>query len=310
MGPRHLRRSSRRTLGGARPSKPSSSARARRRRRRGDLGCRRPGPRRPQRRRRRRGGPRRALVPDHRTTPRLALLLKSGNFGTEDLLVRAMRGADRDRATRRRAAATQIVELGASLFTRTLTFGRTGNLSVRTGRQRSWSRRPASASGASTPTQLSVIDLAGQPRRRGQAVQGGVPARGRLPGPTRRRRGRPPAQHPRRRRLLPGRRRPDDVLPPLTAYYVMRVGRLPLLPYHAPGDDSLEPLAETDRRRPPRVPAGQPRPRRRGADLASAADAVEELEETARLFLLLRGHADPTPDRPTRSRTCDRRYPS
>ena len=30
---------------------------------------------------------------------------------------------------------------------------------------------------------------------------------------------------------------PDDVLPPLTAYYVMRVGRLPLLPYHAPGDD-------------------------------------------------------------------------
>ena len=41
---------------------------------------------------------------------------------------------------------------------------------------------------------------------------------------------------------------PDDVLPPLTAYYVMRVGRLPLLPYHAPGDASLEALAEHERR--------------------------------------------------------------
>ena len=29
---------------------------------------------------------------------------------------------------------------------------------------------------------------------------------------------------------------PDDVLPPLTAYYVMRIGRLPLVPYFPPGD--------------------------------------------------------------------------
>ena len=31
----------------------------------------------------------------------------------------------------------------------------------------------------------------------------------------------------------------DDVLPPLTAYYVMRIGTLPLVPYHAPGDTQL-----------------------------------------------------------------------
>ena len=32
---------------------------------------------------------------------------------------------------------------------------------------------------------------------------------------------------------------PDDVLPPLTAYYVMRVGRLPMAPYFPPGDAAL-----------------------------------------------------------------------
>ena len=52
---------------------------------------------------------------------------------------------------------------------------------------------------------------------------------------------------------------PADVLPPLTAYYVMRVGKLPLLPYHAPGDTSLEALAETTAQHSRLLPAGQPR---------------------------------------------------
>lgn len=37
---------------------------------------------------------------------------------------------------------------------------------------------------------------------------------------------------------------PRDALPPLTAYFAMRVGRLPLLPYFAPGDQGLEWTAE------------------------------------------------------------------
>nr|WP_306664885.1 class II aldolase/adducin family protein [Streptomyces sp. Rer75] len=41
---------------------------------------------------------------------------------------------------------------------------------------------------------------------------------------------------------------PANALPPLTAYYAMRVGTLPLLPYHAPGDTALEPLAEATAR--------------------------------------------------------------
>jgi len=83
---------------------------------------------------------------------------------------------------------------------------------------------------------------------------------------------------------------PDDVLPPLTAYYVMRVGTLPLLPYHAPGDAALEPLAEQVAARHPAFLLANHGPVVAGADLAAAADAIEELEETARLFLLLRGH--------------------
>jgi len=81
------------------------------------------------------------------------------------------------------------------------------------------------------------------------------------------------------------------VLPPLTAYYVMRVGTLPLVGYHAPGDATLEPLAEEVARRSHAFLLANHGPVVAGKDLAAAADAVEELEETARLFLLLRGHA-------------------
>lgn len=80
---------------------------------------------------------------------------------------------------------------------------------------------------------------------------------------------------------------PHDVLPPLTAYYVMRVGRLPLVPYHAPGDQSLGELAERTARGSHAMLLANHGPVVSGADLASAADAVEELEETARLHLLL-----------------------
>ena len=71
----------------------------------------------------------------------------------------------------------------------------------------------------------------------------------------------------------------------------MRVGRLPLLPYHAPGDPTLEPLAEETAGRHHAFLLANHGPVVAGADLAAAADAIEELEETARLFLLLQGHA-------------------
>ena len=83
---------------------------------------------------------------------------------------------------------------------------------------------------------------------------------------------------------------PANVLPPLTPYYALRVGTLPLLPYHAPGDATLEPLAETTARDHRAILLANHGPVVAGATLEQATDAIAELEETAKLHLLLRGH--------------------
>lgn len=80
----------------------------------------------------------------------------------------------------------------------------------------------------------------------------------------------------------------EDVLPPVTAYYVMRVGALPLIPYHPPGDLDL---AEAVRKRAGKhhaVLLANHGPVVAGDSLEAAVNAIEELEETAKLFLLLR----------------------
>jgi len=81
-----------------------------------------------------------------------------------------------------------------------------------------------------------------------------------------------------------------DVLPPITAYYVMRVGRLPLVPFFLPGDralaDAVRALAATHHA----VLLANHGPVVAGSTLANAVYAIEELEETAKLHLLLHGH--------------------
>jgi ribulose-5-phosphate 4-epimerase/fuculose-1-phosphate aldolase len=61
-------------------------------------------------------------------------------------------------------------------------------------------------------------------------------------------------------------------------------------PYHAPGDSALGPLAERTAADHHAMLLANHGPVVAGADLDAAADAVEELEETARLYLLLQGH--------------------
>jgi ribulose-5-phosphate 4-epimerase/fuculose-1-phosphate aldolase len=85
----------------------------------------------------------------------------------------------------------------------------------------------------------------------------------------------------------------DAILPPITPYFVMKVGRVPLLPYHRPGDPAVGLLAA----------AAISQARQRGAVLravmldrlgpnvwhdspAAALATLEELEETARLWLM------------------------
>ncbi|MDI2027700.1 aldolase [Saccharopolyspora sp. TS4A08] len=191
--------------------------------------------------------------------------------------------------------ARQVVDLGASLFARGLTAGRTGNISVRDG-----DRVLLTPTGVSLGAlaELSVLDTGGR-------HLGGPP-------PTKEAflhlafyRARPQTSavvhthstHSAAVSCLAGLD-PSNALPPLTAYYAMRVGSLPLLPYHAPGDTSLGALAEEEAREHHALLLANHGPIAAGGDLAAAADAVEEIEETARIFLLLRNTetAPLTPD--------------
>jgi 3-dehydro-4-phosphotetronate decarboxylase len=82
---------------------------------------------------------------------------------------------------------------------------------------------------------------------------------------------------------------PADVLPPLTAYYVMRIGTLPLAPYFAPGDLKLADAVRRFAGKHHALLLANHGPVVGGSSLAAAADAAEELEATAKLFLLLQG---------------------
>ncbi len=81
----------------------------------------------------------------------------------------------------------------------------------------------------------------------------------------------------------------DNALPPLTAYSIMRLGKVRLLPYFRPGDPAMgDAVRELGGRRSAVLLANHG-PVVAGKDLKSAIYAVEELEETAKLALLLRG---------------------
>lgn len=82
---------------------------------------------------------------------------------------------------------------------------------------------------------------------------------------------------------------PDDVMPPLTAYYIMRVGRLPLIPYFPPGDERLAGAVREVAANHAAVLLANHGPVVAGKSLDAASGAIEELEQTARLFLMLRG---------------------
>ena len=80
-----------------------------------------------------------------------------------------------------------------------------------------------------------------------------------------------------------------NCLPPITAYYAMRIGRLPLVPYYPPGDETLAEAVGALAGKHHAVLLANHGPVVAGTHLSAAQDAIEELEETAKLFLLLRG---------------------
>ena len=85
----------------------------------------------------------------------------------------------------------------------------------------------------------------------------------------------------------------DDAncMPPLTAYYVMRVGKLPVVPYFPPGDERLAAAVRQLAANHAAVLLANHGPVVAGKSLDSAAGAIEELEATAKLFLMLQDRA-------------------
>lgn len=80
-------------------------------------------------------------------------------------------------------------------------------------------------------------------------------------------------------------------IPPITPYFVMRVGHLPLLPYFRPGDPAMGEAVAHMASRHSCVLLANHGPVVSGPTLRAAQSAMEELEETARLVLLLHGRA-------------------
>ena len=80
---------------------------------------------------------------------------------------------------------------------------------------------------------------------------------------------------------------PGNCIPPLTPYFIMKIGRLPLVPYFRPGDKTLGEVIRGLADKHSAVLLSNHGPVVSGPDLEGAIYASEELEETAKIFLLL-----------------------
>lgn len=185
----------------------------------------------------------------------------------------------------------QICALGRSLFERGYTHGASGNISARL-EDGGWLVTPTNVSlGALDPAALSRLDAAGR------VVEGPAPTK-ELPlhaalYETRTSAGAVVHLHSTHSvalSVLPDLD-PRDALPPLTAYYVMRVGRTALLPYHRPGDPRVADAIRGLAGRYSSVLLANHGPVVTGDALENAGWAIEELEQTAKLYLLVRGLA-------------------
>ena len=184
----------------------------------------------------------------------------------------------------------EICVLGKSMFDRGLTVGSSGNISART-EDGNWLMTPTNAClGRLDPARISLVAASGK------TLAGDKPTKESF------------------LHLSMYSERPDagavvhlhsthsvavsvladidpvNPIPPITAYYVMKIGKLVLLPYYAPGDMSLANAVREVAGRHHAILLANHGPIVAGKNLQSAVYASEELEETAKLFLLLRGN--------------------
>jgi 3-dehydro-4-phosphotetronate decarboxylase len=183
----------------------------------------------------------------------------------------------------------EICVLGKSMFDRGLTVGSSGNISART-QSGNWLMTPTNAClGRLDPARISLVDA------NGKTLSGDKPTKESF------------------LHLSMYAERPDagaivhlhsthcvavsvladidreEPIPAITAYYVMKIGKLVLLPYYAPGDMSLAKAVREVAGKHHAILLANHGPIVAGKNLQSAVYASEELEETAKLVLLLRG---------------------
>lgn len=183
----------------------------------------------------------------------------------------------------------QICRFGASLYQRGLTAGSSGNISVRI--DDGWLLTPTNSSlGSLDPARLSKMDwngtlLAGDPPSKEAFLH-------RAMYDERCGAGAIVHLHSTYSAAVSCMSGLDhhNCIPPLTPYFVMKIGQLPLVPYHRPGDPSLGDAIRGLAGQHSAVLLANHGPVVSGKTLESAVYAIEELEETAKLFLLLQGH--------------------
>jgi len=186
------------------------------------------------------------------------------------------------------AARDEIANLAKSMFDRGLTFGSSGNISVRV--DDGWLMTPTGVTmGSIDPARISKLDNDGnhvdgdQPTKESflhLAMYDERPASGAI-------------VHLHSTHSVAVSCLADidhkNVLPPITAYYVMRIGTLPLIPYFPPGDVNLAQAVREMASDHHAVLLANHGPVVAGKSLQDAVSATEELEETAKLFLMLQG---------------------
>ncbi|VIO72240.1 L-fuculose phosphate aldolase [Bradyrhizobium ivorense] len=182
-----------------------------------------------------------------------------------------------------------ICRFGRSLFERGLTPGSSGNISVRLD-DGGWLVTPTNASlGFLDPGKMSRLDA------NGKLVSGDAPTK-EVPLHTALYQTRSAARavvhlhstHSVALSMLP-EIDPRAVLPPMTAYYMMKCAPTALVPYYRPGDPAVADAIKGLAGQYSSVLLANHGPVVSGDTLEGAVFATEELEETAKLYLLLRG---------------------
>ena len=181
----------------------------------------------------------------------------------------------------------QIVLLAKSMFERGLTFGSSGNISARV--DDGWLMTPTgSTMGTLDPSKISKLN------NEGTHIQGDKPTKESFLHRVmyEQRPGTGAVVHLHSTHSVAVSCLVDidkkNVLPPITAYYVMKIGTLPLIPYFPPGDLNLAKAVSEMASDHHAVLLANHGPVVAGKSLEDAVYAMEELEETAKLFLMLK----------------------